>query len=403
MNKIEREKAIRVKLVKDKNVYICDLAKELGVTTRTIRNDLKELSLHSNCELFHGGAMLVEAPEKSLFEKSVINSILKGLGENTNPDTFIAPQPKEGLIDGGIYILGSFNVDIVSETMTLPQIGQTIRSSSTNFYAGGKGTNQAVAAAKINNNVHLAIKLGMDEFSEKARKYITNTEISSFSIFENAIASTGIAIVWVSNTTGDNMITIDLGANETFTQEDILFDIEIIQKCKVFLTQLENNFPITRFAIMQAKSFQSLVVVNPAPYVSEVKEILHLIDIITPNKVEAEALSGLLITDLDSAKSAARRIHDQGAKCVIITLGNHGCLLFDGDIFTCVPAYKSAVVDTSGAGDAFTGALAACIANGKKLLDSVKYASAFASLKVERKGASNMPNSSLVYHRMQQQ
>jgi ribokinase len=287
--------------------------------------------------------------------------------------------------------------------MTLPQIGQTIRSSSTNFYAGGKGTNQAVAAAKINNNVHLAIKLGMDEFSEKARKYITNTEISSFTIFENAIASTGIAIVWVSNATGDNMITIDLGANETFTQEDILFDIEIIQKCKVFLTQLENNFPITRFAIMQAKLFQSLVVVNPAPYVSEVKEILHLIDIITPNKVEAEALSGLLITDIDSAKLAAKRIHDQGAKCVIITLGNHGCLLFDGEIFTCVPAYKSAVIDTSGAGDAFTGALAACIANGKKLLDSVMYASAFASLKVERKGASNMPNSSLVYHRMQRQ
>jgi len=401
MNKNERQKAIRVKLVMDKNVYVCDLAKQLSVTTRTIRNDLNELSSHSVCMLFHGGASLVAVADESLFEKSVINTILKGLGEN-NTNFASAPHSKEGLIDGGIYILGSFNVDIVSETMMLPQIGQTIRSSSTNFYAGGKGTNQAVAAAKINNNVHLAIKLGMDEFSEKARKYITNTEISSFTIFENEIASTGIAIVWVSNTTGDNMISIDLGANETFTQEDILFDLDIIQNCKVFLTQLENNFPITRFAIMQAKSFHSVVLLNPAPYVSEVKEILHLIDIITPNKVEAEALSGMLITDISSAKLVAKSIHDQGAKCVIITLGNQGCLLFDGDIFTYVPAYKSAVVDTSGAGDAFTGALAACIANGKKLIDSVQYASAFASLKVERKGASNMPNSSLVYHRMQQ-
>ncbi len=401
MNKNERQKAIRVKLVRDKNVYVGDLAKELSVTTRTIRNDLKELSTHAICVLFHGGAKLVEIADESMFEKSVINTILKGLGESDS-DFSIAPQPKERLLDGGIYILGSFNVDIVSETMMLPQIGQTIRSSSTNFYAGGKGTNQAVAAAKINNNVHLAIKLGMDEFSEKARKYITNTEVSSFTIFENEIASTGIAIVWVSSTTGDNMISIDLGANETFTQEDILFDLEIIQNCKVFLTQLENNFPITRFAIMQAKSFQALVVVNPAPYVSEVKEILHLIDIITPNKVEAEALSGMAITDINSAKSAARHIHDHGAKCVIITLGNQGCVLFDGDSFTHVPAYKSAVIDTSGAGDAFTGALAGCIANGKKLIDSVQYASAFASLKVERKGASNMPNSALVYHRMQQ-
>ncbi|WP_410016264.1 PfkB family carbohydrate kinase [Sodalis sp. C49] len=401
MNKSERQKAIRVKLVRDKNVYVAELAKELSVTTRTIRNDLKELSSHANCMLFHGGAKLAEVADESLFEKSVINTILKGLGDSSM-DSYTGSDQQEKLLDDGIYILGSFNVDIVSETMMLPQIGQTIRSSSTHFYAGGKGTNQAVAAAKINNNVHLAIKLGMDEFSEKARKYITNTEISSFTIFENEIAATGIAIVWVSNTTGDNMISIDLGANETFTQEDILFDLNIIQSCKVFLTQLENNFPITRFAIMQAKSFQCVIVVNPAPYVSEVKEILHLIDIITPNKIEAEALSGIAITDIHSAKTAAKSIHNQGAKCVIITLGERGCLLFDGDIFTYVPAYKSAVMDTSGAGDAFTGALAGCIANGKKLTDAVRYACAFASLKVERKGASNMPNSSLVYHRMQQ-
>jgi len=402
MIKNDRQNEIRVKLVKDKKVYVCELAKELQVTTRTIRNDLKELSSRAICVPFHGGASLVQVAEESLFDKSVINTILRGLGQNS-VDPAIIPLPKERLLDGGIYILGSFNVDIVSETLMLPRIGQTIRSSSTHFYAGGKGTNQAVAAAKLNNNVHLAIKLGMDEFSEKARKYIANTEISSFTIFENEIASTGIALVWVSHATGDNMITIDLGANETFTQEDILFDLDIIKKCKLFLTQLENNFSITRFAIMQAKSFHALVLVNPAPYVSEVKDILHLIDIITPNKVEAEALSGRVITDIDSAKSAAQCIHQQGAKCVIITLGGQGCLLFDGLIFTYIPAYKSAVVDTSGAGDAFTGALAACIANGKALIDSVQYACAFASLKVERKGASNMPNSSLVYHRMQQQ
>lgn len=121
------------------------------------------------------------------------------------------------------------------------------------------------------------------------------------------MSSTGIAIVWVSGATGDNMISIDLGANETFTQEDILLDIDTIRNCKVFLTQLENNFPITRYAVMQAKLGKSLVVLNPAPYVSEIKEILHLIDIITPNKIEAEALSGITIVDIYSAKKCCQK------------------------------------------------------------------------------------------------
>ena len=386
MKKQERQKAIRVKLVTDKKVYVSELAKELSVTTRTIRNDLNELSQNSLFSLFHGGAQLKSASDESLFEQSFTNTILNGF------------KSHKEIVSVSTH---SFNIDIVSETTTFPQIGQTIRASATRFYAGGKGTNQAVAAAKINNNVHLTVKLGSDEFSKKAKRYLTNTEISSFSFFENEMSSTGIAMVWVSGATGDNMISIDLGANETFTQEDILLDIDIIRNCKVFLTQLENNFPITRFAIMQAKLGKSLVVLNPAPYVSEIKEILHLIDIITPNKIEAEALSGINIVDIYSAKNAARSIYVQGAKCVIITLGSDGCLIFDGTVFTHIPAYKSAVVDTSGAGDAFTGALAACIANGKGLINAAQYASAFASLKVERKGASNMPNNSLVYHRMQ--
>lgn len=401
MKKQERQKAIRVKLVTDKKVYVSELAKELSVTTRTIRNDLNELSQNTLFSLFHGGAQLNNTPDEFLFEQSFTNTILNGFKSHKEITTISTRTKQNSYIDESIYILGSFNIDIVSETSTFPQIGQTIRASATHFYAGGKGTNQAVAAAKINNNVHLTVKLGTDEFSKKAKRYLTNTEISSFSFFENEMSSTGIAMVWVSGATGDNMISIDLGANETFTQEDILLDIDTIRNCKVFLTQLENNFPITRFAVMQAKLGKSLVVLNPAPYVSEIKEILHLIDIITPNKIEAEALSGINIVDIYSAKNAAKSIHIQGAKCVIITLGSDGCLIFDGKTYTHIPAYKSAVVDTSGAGDAFTGALAACIANGKGLINAAQYASAFASLKVERKGASNMPSNSLVYHRMQ--
>jgi ribokinase len=245
MKKQERQKAIRVKLVTDKKVYVSELAKELSVTTRTIRNDLNELSQNSLFSLFHGGAQLKSTPEELLFEQSFTNTILNGFKSHKEIVSVSAHAKQNSYIDDSIYILGSFNIDIVSETTTFPQIGQTIRASATRFYAGGKGTNQAVAAAKINNNVHLTVKLGSDEFSKKAKRYLTNTEISSFSFFENEMSSTGIAMVWVSGATGDNMISIDLGANETFTQEDILLDIDIIRNCKVFLTQLENNFPIT--------------------------------------------------------------------------------------------------------------------------------------------------------------
>lgn len=403
MKKQERQKAIRIKLITDKKAYVSELAKELSVTTRTIRNDLNELCQSTLFSLFHGGVQLKNTPDdESLFEQSFTETILnvfksgKDIAPNSNRTT------QNSYINESVYILGSFNVDIVSEITALPQIGQTIRASATHFYAGGKGTNQAIAAAKINNNVHLTVKLGSDEFSKKAKRYLTKTEISSFSFLINEMSPTGIAIVWVSDATGDNMISVTLGANETFTEEDILLDIDIIRNCRVFLTQLENNFPITRYAIMQAKLGKAIVVLNPAPYVPEIKEILHLIDIITPNKIEAEALSGVVIDDINSAKNAAKSIHIQGAKSVIITLGNQGCLIFDGKVYTHIPAYKSAVVDTSGAADAFTGALAAYIANGKELVNAAQYASAFASLKVERKGASNMPSNSLVYHRKQQ-
>ncbi|WP_272676936.1 PfkB family carbohydrate kinase [Providencia huaxiensis] len=403
MKKQERQKAIRIKLITDKKAYVSELAKELSVTTRTIRNDLNELCQSTLFSLFHGGVQLKNTPDdESLFERSFTKTILNGFksGKDIVPNSNRTTQ--NSYINESVYILGSFNVDIVSEITALPQIGQTIRASATHFYAGGKGTNQAIAAAKINNNVHLTVKLGSDEFSKKAKRYLTKTEISSFSFLVNEVSPTGIAIVWVSDATGDNMISVTLGANETFTEEDVLLDIDIIRNCRVFLTQLENNFPITRYAIMQAKLGKAIIVLNPAPYVPEIKEILHLIDIITPNKIEAEALSGVVIDDINSAKNAAKSIHIQGAKSVIITLGSQGCLIFDGKVYTHIPAYKSAVVDTSGAADAFTGALAAYIANGKELVNAAQYASAFASLKVERKGASNMPSSSLVYHRKQQ-
>ncbi|XNT01367.1 PfkB family carbohydrate kinase [Vibrio splendidus] len=178
------------------------------------------------------------------------------------------------------------------------------------------------------------------------------------------------------------------------------YEFSLINDSNVFLTQLENNFEITKLAIEYASRSPALVMLNPAPYSDGVKQIIHLVDILTPNETEAESLTGIEIEDLDSAKIAAEKIYSMGVKVVILTLGSKGSLLFDGKTHQFFEPFKAVVTDTSGAGDSFNGALAANIAQGKSLEYSMKYASAFASLAVERKGASNMPNADLVEARL---
>ena len=145
------------------------------------------------------------------------------------------------------------------------------------------------------------------------------------------------------------------------------------------------------------------VILNPAPYVPEVEKLIPICDLITPNETEASQISGVNITDIPSAKEAALVIHRKGAKKVLITMGGQGSLIFDGEKFTHIPAFAAVVVDTTGAGDAFNGALAASLANGKDLNQAAHYATAFASLAVEREGAANMPSEHQVAARMIQQ
>lgn len=398
MNKYQRINAIRLELLKKKKVLIRDLAETLNVSQRTIRRDLSNLVENNVAELFFGGAKLVEIDNKDLFKNAGIQTIMSSLEIDKNQAT---PRQKHELsIGNDVYVLGSFNIDIVTEVETFPKIGETIHASSTNFYAGGKGSNQATAAAKVSSNVHFTVKVGNDEFGDKARNYMASTAIDSFTILESEEHPTGNAVVMVEKSSGENIITIDLGANLKIDAEELANDFSLINDSKVFLTQLENNFDITRTALEYAKRSSAIVMLNPAPYNSAVNEIIHLIDIITPNETEAEGLSGITISNLESAKKAAEEIYRLGPKVVIITLGSKGALLFDGQQHRHFPPFKAAVTDTSGAGDSFNGSLAACIAKGHNLDYSIKFASAFASLAVERKGASNMPNIELVEARL---
>ncbi|MGF1684742.1 PfkB family carbohydrate kinase [Photobacterium minamisatsumaniensis] len=401
MLKQQRINTLRSILLKEKQVSVNDMAKQLKVTDRTIRRDLKQLEQLGIAELYFGGAKLVNVNKADLFKQVGMKTIMTTLSEKYQKENMPTDSAKQDHI--GLYILGSFNIDIVSEVANFPKEGQTIHSLSTNFYAGGKGSNQATAAANVCDAVHLGVKIGKDEFGTKARNYFSSTNIHSFTVFEDESKPTGNAQIFVSRNSGENFIAIDLGANLTITEQELDQEYALIQESKVFLTQLENNFSATKAAIECASATQSLVIVNPAPYVEDVKSIMHLIDIITPNETEAQDLSGIEVTDLASAKKAAEAIHTMGTNIVLMTMGSNGALLFDGEHHRHFPPFKAVVTDTSGAGDSFNGSLAASLANGKPLEYAVKYASAFASLAVERKGASNMPEASLVESRMQSQ
>ncbi|MGF1695455.1 PfkB family carbohydrate kinase [Vibrio lamellibrachiae] len=398
MDKYTRINTIRISLLKDKIIYTRDLEKRFNVTGRTIRRDLLNLQKSGIAELIFGGAKLIESNNKTLFRDIGIKNIMSKLVEKYPESLNIDPRDENSEI--GVYVLGSFNIDIVSEVIDFPKVGQTIHSLSTNFYAGGKGSNQATAASIVCDNVHLAVKIGNDSFGLKARDYFAGTNIRSKTILEDDELPTGNAMIIVSQETGDNIITIDLAANQNIHSVELMNEFALIERSKIFLTQLENNFEITRLAIEHASRTPATVMVNPAPYQDSIKSIMHLIDIITPNETEAHDLSGIEVIDLESAKEAALEIYKMGPKIVVITLGANGSLLFNGNNFQHFKPFKAVVNDTSGAGDSFNGSLAASLANGESLEFSLKYASAFASLAVERKGASNMPDSSLVEARL---
>ncbi|MFC0180530.1 PfkB family carbohydrate kinase [Thorsellia kenyensis] len=374
------------------------LAKKLGVTERTIRNDLSLLEKNGICSIHYGGAEILGPISQHIFQLSGLKNIINSLSiyQDTQELSMMTNHNKPE-----VFVLGSFNVDIVSEVVTFPKSGQTVRGKSTHFYAGGKGANQATAAANVNNHVHFTAKVGRDEFYEMAKTYLQSTKINSLSLFEHLSVHTGNAIIIVNTENAENFITINPGANETLTRSEIDSQLDFLKKGRVFLTQLENNFEMTEYALTKAAEFNLQVILNPAPYLPEVRSVLSKIDILTPNETEASDLTGIVVEDINTAKQAALKIHQMGVKKIIITLSHQGVLFFDGNEYLHFPAYKAIPIDTSGAGDAFNGALAGALANGCDIHYAIQYANAFASLAVERKGASNMPSHDWVLNRIQ--
>lgn len=288
-----------------------------------------------------------------------------------------------------ILVIGSSNTDMVIHTPHLPRPGETVAGGTFFMNPGGKGANQAVAAARLGGNVTFICKTGNDIFGHQSQQLFEEEDINTSYILSDNKAPSGVALIFVDDN-AENCIAVAPGANASITPDDIKLSEIAIEKTDILLMQLEIPLESVMCAARLAYEKGNKIILNPAPAPSPGilnSELLQYIHLIVPNETEAEIISGINITDIASAIAAARKINEMGAQNVIITLGNKGAILCNETTEELVPAIHVKAVDTTAAGDCFCGALAQAIAENRKLIDAVKFATKSAAISVMRRGA----------------
>lgn len=298
---------------------------------------------------------------------------------------------------GMISVLGIFVADLAFRTPRLPSLGETVLGQGFRMGPGGKGSNQAVAAARLGGQVGLITRLGRDSFAEMARTMYRAEGIDLGHVGETAHQETGAAAILVDER-GENAIIVVPGAAGTLSPQDVAAAEGMIARSAVFLTQLEQPIAAAAAGLALARRHGVQTILNPAPAAPLTDEILALVDCLTPNESEAEALAGQPVRTLAQARAAAERLLARGPKAVILTLGAQGALVCTPGESRLAPAVSAGpVVDTTGAGDAFNGGLAVALAEGRELFAAACFACAVAGLAVTRQGtAPAMPHRSEV-------
>ncbi len=292
-----------------------------------------------------------------------------------------------------IIVVGSCNTDMVIKAERLPVPGETILGGTFLMNSGGKGANQAVAAARLGGDVTLISKTGNDLFGKQSVVLYTSENINTEFIFSDSKLPSGVALITV-DAMGENCIVVASGANSHLKPVDIDKALKAIESADIILMQLEIPIETVEYVAELGASKGKKVILNPAPAQALSLSLLQHIDIIVPNKNEAEILSGIKVSDAKSAKRAADIIAKKGVNNVVITLGSQGAVILEKNIYHVVPAYVVEAIDTTAAGDTFCGALCVGLANGKSLLDAVKLAVKASAITVTRMGA----QSSLPYY-----
>jgi len=285
-----------------------------------------------------------------------------------------------------IFVIGSSNTDMVVKSEKLPSAGETILGGTFMMNAGGKGANQAVAAAKLGADVTFVSKVGDDIFGKQAVQGFRDLGINTDFVFKDLENPSGVALILV-DAKGENSIAVASGANGNLQILEVAKAIEQISTNDTVLLQLEIPIPTVEYAIKKCYESGAKVILNPAPAQILNETVFQYLDIITPNETEAELLTGIKVTDLETAEQAALKFHDKGVKNVIITLGSKGAYLHNSTTNRLIAAPAVQAVDTTAAGDVFNGALAVALSEGNNLKQAIDFACKAAAISVTRMGA----------------
>ena len=285
-----------------------------------------------------------------------------------------------------VVVIGSLNMDLVTRAPRLPRGGETLIGESFATVSGGKGANQAVAAARLGAQVSMVGCVGNDAYGETLRGALLAEQIDCQAV-STVEDSSGVALIVVDDNS-QNAIVIVAGANGSLTPEVIDRFDAVLQAADVIVCQLEVPDATVGHALKRGRELGKTVILNPAPASRPLPADWYAaIDYLIPNESEATALSGLPVDSLSTAKTAATRLIAMGAGKVIITLGTQGSVLADGTRFEHFPAEKVKAVDTTAAGDTFVGGFAAALATGKSEVDAIRFGQIAAALSVTRAGA----------------
>jgi ribokinase len=288
-----------------------------------------------------------------------------------------------------ILVLGSINTDLVVRGPRLPSPGETVIGGEFYRAAGGKGANQAVAAARAgHSSVTLLAAVGDDAFGQQSLADFASERVNIDHVKTIPAVPSGVALILVDQR-GENMISVASGANAALKPEHIAaLPDEVFSRSKVFLACLESLLPTVEAGLRRARAHGLLTILNPAP-VSEVeatRAMLPLVDILVPNRGEAAVLAGVQANSSRDSTNIARHLQSLGCQRLVITLGGDGCLVVDESVAR-VPAISVTPVDATAAGDAFCGAMAVALAEQKSLIDAARFATCAAAVSVTHRGA----------------
>ena len=290
-----------------------------------------------------------------------------------------------------ISILGIFVADLCFFADEIPVPGKTVLGKKYIIGPGGKGSNQAIAAARAGGDVSFVTKLGKDNYADMALKLYQEAGVNTQAVILDSELNTGAAGILINQKTGENAINVISGAAGTIDQKFIEDNLSIIKNSKIFLTQLETSIEATMYALKMAKENGCATILNPAPARNLPEDCFKNIDFFTPNETEASFFINQSIESEKDCQIAAEVLLDKGVKNILITLGDKGCFFKNQEEEFLLPVKKLSVpvVDTTGAGDAFNGAFSVALSKNKNYKEAIEFANLVAGISVTREGAAN--------------